>query len=207
MSNRIIVLDTETTGLDPKYDKIIEVGLVIMDGFEVVDQFQEYYNPGRSIHPNATKVHGLTEEFLSVFGTFNGKKIAELLEGAVLVIHNAQFDVRFLNKEFEVLNMPPISNAVIDTLDIAQKTFPGAPASLDALCSRFKIPNNHRHYHGALLDALLLVKVYSHLRNHGVTKIEFTENTSQNTVRLSNAIIDVSDSEEENYIKMINDLQ
>jgi DNA polymerase-3 subunit epsilon len=197
---RLVVLDTETTGLDVEHDRIIEVGAVILDGFQEIDKVQHYFNPEYPVSPGAQKVHGLSNEFLSQFETFCCKKIGALVERATLVIHNAPFDMKFLNKEFERQNLPPLKNTVIDTLKIARQKFPGAPANLDALCARFKVSNKHRNLHGALVDALLLARVYNHLRNQGVTELRFdTANKDTKVTTLSNAMVAVNPEEQAAY--------
>jgi DNA polymerase-3 subunit epsilon len=171
--NRIVVFDTETTGLDIARDRVIEIGAVVLDGFHEIDKVQYYFNPGCSVSKGAFQVHGLSDEFLSQFEPFCCNKIKDLFQDSVLVAHNASFDMKFLNKEFGLAKLPEISNTVIDTLSLARKTFPGAPANLDALCNRFKISNAHRDLHGALVDALLLARVYNSLRNHGIMQLSF----------------------------------
>jgi DNA polymerase-3 subunit epsilon len=202
LANRIVVLDTETTGLDLNRDRIVEFGAVVLDGFEEVEHFQFYFNPNCIIHPNTVKVHGLSNEFLSKFESFNGKKVQNVIQNSPLVIHNAKFDIGFLNKEFDLCGIAPIMNQVIDTLDIARQTFPGAPANLDALCNKFKITNNQRKLHGALLDAMLLTKVYSCLRGHGTTKINFASTSKRSTVLLSDVPVNVTSDENDQYYKM-----
>lgn len=165
---REIVLDTETTGLDPKTgDRVVEIG-----GVELVNHiatgrtFHVYINPERSMPKAAFDVHGLSEEFLRDKPVFAAvaRDFAEFVEGATLVIHNAAFDVGFLNAEFARLSMPAIPpERVIDTLALAKRRHPAGPNSLDALCSRYGIDNSRRTKHGALLDSELLAEVYIEL--------------------------------------------
>ncbi|WP_373088181.1 DNA polymerase III subunit epsilon [Sneathiella sp.] len=165
---REIALDTETTGFDPATgDRIVEIGCVeLMNHIPTGEVFHCYVNPERDMPDSAFKVHGLSTEFL-----LGHKVIAEEIEGflafigeAQLVIHNAQFDMKFLNAELVRLKRPPLRMArTIDTVSMARRKFPGAQASLDALCRRFAIDNSARTKHGALLDAELLAEVYLEL--------------------------------------------
>jgi DNA polymerase-3 subunit epsilon len=165
---REIVLDTETTGLDPASGhRIVEVAcLELINHIPSGRSFQRYLNPDRDMPDDAHAVHGLTAAFLADKPRF-GDVAAELLafiDGAPLVIHNAEFDMRFLNAELARLEQPLLAgHQAVDTLQIARRKFPGAPASLDALCKRFNIDNSARELHGALLDAELLAEVYLEL--------------------------------------------
>jgi DNA polymerase-3 subunit epsilon len=165
---RQIILDTETTGLDPKEGhKIIEIGCVEMVNRRLTGRnFHYYLQPDRDIDAEAIQVHGITNEFLADKPRF--KEIAAdlmaYLQNAELIIHNAAFDMGFLDHELGLLKAgyQPISQycAVIDTLTMARQLFPGQRASLDALCKRYEINNAHRTLHGALLDAEILADVY-----------------------------------------------
>lgn len=165
---REIVLDTETTGLDPaEGHRIVELGAVeLFNHVPTGRSFHRYVNPGRPMPPEAFAVHGLGDEFLRdkpPFAAVAGEFLAFLGE-ARLVIHNAAFDIRFLNAEFALLDLPPLPpERVVDTLALARQRFPGAPASLDALCRRFGVDNSGREKHGALLDSELLAEVYLEL--------------------------------------------
>jgi DNA polymerase-3 subunit epsilon len=163
---REIVLDTETTGLDPATGhRIVEIGAVEMVNMVPANRFQKYINPERDMPDEARAVHGLTEEFLSNQPVF-AEIVSELLDfigDAPLVIHNAAFDLGFLNAELARLGFPALTNKFVDTVSIARRKYPGAPASLDALCKRFEIDNSSRSFHGALLDAQLLAEVYIEL--------------------------------------------
>lgn len=165
---REIVLDTETTGLDPGAGhRLVEIAAIeLINHLPTGRKFQRYLKPDCEMSPEAQAVHGLTLQFLADKPVF-AEIVAELLEflaDAKLVIHNAEFDLKFLNAELKNLGFPavPMSRA-IDTVQMARRKFPGAPASLDALCQRFSIDNTHRTLHGALLDAELLSEVYLEL--------------------------------------------
>ena len=173
---REIVLDTETTGMDPaEGDRIIEIGCVeLMNHVPTGKTYHVYINPERDVPAEAVAVHGLTEEFLKdkpVFGEIIGD-FHDFMGDATLVIHNAEFDLKFINAELSPFGFPAIEwKRVVDTLQVARKKFPGSPANLDALCRRFEIDNSERDLHGALLDAQLLAEVYLELlggRQHGL---------------------------------------
>ena len=162
-----IVLDTETTGLDWKNgDRIIEIGCVELLARRLTDnRFHRYLNPERSIDAGAVEVHGITEEMLRDAPRFADivDEFLDYVRGAELIIHNAAFDLGFLNAELSRLGRDPIEtvvSGVIDTLKLAKTIAPGKKASLDALCERYGIDNRHRTLHGALLDAELLAEVY-----------------------------------------------
>lgn len=166
---REIVLDTETTGLDPDSGhRIVELGcLELMHHLPTGQNFGRYLNPERDMPDEARAVHGLTTEFLSTQPRF-GEIVQDFLDfigDSPLVIHNAQFDLKFLNAELTRLNLEPFEPArAIDTVALARRRFPGAQANLDALCRRFEIDNSARSLHGALLDCELLAEVYLELR-------------------------------------------
>ena len=165
---REIILDTETTGLDPKTGhRLVEIGAVeLINHTPTGVNYQTYINPERDVDPGAQEIHGLTNEFLKQhpkFGEISAEFI-DFLSDSTLVIHNAPFDLAFINIELNRLGEPSISSErVIDTLVLARKKFPGAQANLDALCRRFAIENRHRELHGALVDAALLADVYIEL--------------------------------------------
>ena len=165
--SRLIVLDTETTGLSAETgDRVIELGCVELLNRKLTgNNLHLYFNPERDSHPDALRVHGLTTEFLSDKPKFAEKvqEILAYLQGAELIIHNAPFDVGFLNKELSLLGLKPLTNyvdKVTDSLVMAKEMFPGKRNSLDALCSRLEVDNSGRELHGALLDAELLADVY-----------------------------------------------
>lgn len=165
---REIVLDTETTGLSPKDGhRVVEIGCVeLVNHVTTGNTFHQYLNPERSMPEEALAIHGLSDEFLAVQPVMADKAedFLAFIGDATLVIHNAEFDVRFLNAEFERLGHPAIPlERTVDTVRLAREKFPGAPASLDALCRRFEIDNSSRSLHGALLDAQLLAEVYLEL--------------------------------------------
>lgn len=161
---RKIVLDTETTGLDPKQGhRIIELAAIELEGRKIsTRRFHRYLNPEREIEEAAIAVHGLTYERLQNEPKFADIAISfmDFIDGAELIIHNAPFDMGFLNHELELLGLPPLQNEVTDTLKVARDMHPGKKNSLDALCSRYEIDNAHRTLHGALLDTELLAEVY-----------------------------------------------
>jgi DNA polymerase-3 subunit epsilon len=165
---RRIALDTETTGLSPKDGhRVVEIGCVELDGnIPTGNEWHSYVNPDRAMPEAAFAVHGLSEEFLKKKPRF--KDIAEdflrFIKGGELVIHNAKFDIGFLNSELKMASMPLIEiQKTIDTVHLAREKIPGAAASLDALCKRFEIDLSLREKHGALLDAKLLAEVYLQL--------------------------------------------
>ncbi|WP_296945780.1 DNA polymerase III subunit epsilon [uncultured Massilia sp.] len=164
---RQIVLDTETTGLNPRTgDRIVEVGCVeILDRKITGNHFHAYINPERDSDEAALAVHGLTTEFLSDKPKFHqiADELRDFVQGAEIIIHNAPFDLGFLNHEFQRIGLPPFvehCSNVIDTLVQAKELHPGKRNSLDALCDRYGISNAHRKLHGALLDSELLADVY-----------------------------------------------
>jgi len=165
---REIVFDTETTGLDARVERVIEIGGVeLVNRFPTGRTFHVYINPeGRQIHPDAQAVHGISMTDLADKPVFSGvaREFAEFIGGATLVAHNAGFDIAFINAEFARLGLPSVDpGLVVDTLAIARRKHPMGPNSLDALCRRYGIDNSHRTRHGALLDAGLLAEVYIEL--------------------------------------------
>jgi DNA polymerase-3 subunit epsilon len=165
--SRQIFLDTETTGLSPESgDRIIEIGCVEMENRRLTGRHLHFYiNPERPSHEDAVKIHGLTDEFLAdkpVFAAL-ADEIIDYCRGAEIIIHNASFDVGFLNAELKRLNKGVFKDyvgGVIDSLVMAREMFPGKSNSLDALCKRLEVDNTHRTLHGALMDAELLAEVY-----------------------------------------------
>lgn len=162
---REIIFDTETTGLDNKTDRVIEIGgIELVNHFPSGRTFHVYINPGdRKVHPDALAVHGITDEFLKDKPPFADivEDLVAFFDGAKWIAHNATFDMGFINAEFERLSLPPVSaDQVIDTLSMARRKHPMGPNSLDALCRRYGIDNSHRTKHGALLDSELLAEVY-----------------------------------------------
>jgi DNA polymerase III subunit epsilon len=168
MALRELIFDTETTGLDP-YDghRLLEIGVVeLVDRVPSGRTFQAYLNPERDIPPEASRVHGITAAKVQDaprFGTI-AKKLLDFLGDGVLVAHNAEFDLRFLNWELKLADLAPWpQERVIDTVAMVRKLFPGAKASLDAVATRFNIDLSARKFHGALLDAQILTQVYIEL--------------------------------------------
>lgn len=165
---REIVLDTETTGFKPEEGhRLVEIGcLELVNLIPTGNSFHEYLNPDRDVPADATRVHGLTNEFLADKPKFDEIADAFLafIGDARLVIHNATFDMSFINAElFNSGRKPLPKDRAVDTLTMARRMFPGAPASLDALCKRFGVDNSGRKFHGALLDSELLAEVYLEL--------------------------------------------
>lgn len=165
---REIVLDTETTGINPADGhRIIEIGaLEMVNQSPTGEQYHVYINPQREIDAGAVEIHGLTSEFLADKPAFEeiADGFLEFVGPSQLVIHNAPFDMGFINAELERLGRPAIPmDRATDTLTMARRKFPGAQANLNALCRRFEIDNSHRDLHGALVDADLLASVYIEL--------------------------------------------
>jgi DNA polymerase-3 subunit epsilon len=173
---REVVLDTETTGLDPlDGHRLVEIGCVeLMNHLPTGNTLHLYINPERDVPQEVVAVHGLTTEFLADKPVFAAvyTEFLEFVEGADMVIHNAAFDLKFLNSELKGVGHKGLAGRkVVDTLMIARKKFPGSPANLDALCRRFNIDNSARTLHGALLDSEILAEVYLELlggRQHGL---------------------------------------
>lgn len=165
---REIVLDTETTGFDPEDgDRIVEIGAVeLFNHLPTGETYHQYINPERSMPKGAFEVHGLGDDFLKdkpVFANI-AEAFLDFIKDSTLVIHNASFDMKFLNAELKWVKRSPIPwEQAYDTLAIARKKYPGSPASLDALCRRFGIDNSSRTLHGALLDSEILAEVYLEL--------------------------------------------
>lgn len=164
---RQIFLDTETTGLSPENgDRIVEIGCVEMVARRLNGRNKHFYlNPERKNHEEAVRIHGLTDEFLADKPVFAAvaDELMEFLSGAEIIIHNAPFDVGFLNEELRRLGRPPLGQHVAqitDSLYMARELYPGKANSLDALCRRLEVDNTSRTFHGALLDAGLLAEVY-----------------------------------------------
>ncbi len=165
---RELVLDTETTGLShEKGDKIVEIGIVeLINHIPTKQYFHKYINPERLVSESAFKIHGLSQEFLKTKPKFSEicEEMLTFIGNDNIIIHNASFDLGFLNNELVHVQKDIISSSkVIDTLTMAREKFPGSPASLDALCRRFTIDNSHRDLHGALLDSYILAQVYLEL--------------------------------------------
>ena len=197
---RQIVLDTETTGLSAADgDRILEIGCVELVQRKLTgNNLHHYVNPERDSHEEALKVHGISSEFLADKPKFAAisDELVEYLKDAELIIHNASFDVGFLDKEFERLGLPPIkdfTSGVIDTLAMAKDAFPGKRNSLDALCDRLGVDNSNRTLHGALLDAELLADVYIAMTRGQEGLLVDVEDTSHSEFgQLSGSHVDLS---------------
>ena len=191
---RQIFLDTETTGLSPENgDRVVEIGCVELVNRKLTGNNLHFYlNPERDSHEDALKVHGISNEFLKDKPKFGeiADELLEYLQGADVLIHNAPFDVGFINKELELQKRPPIKtyvNSVADTLAMAKDMFPGKRNSLDALCDRLGVDNSGRTLHGALLDAELLADVYIYMtRGQDALLIEVED--SSDSKKLADAI-------------------
>jgi DNA polymerase-3 subunit epsilon len=183
---RQIVLDTETTGLNPRTgDRVIEIGCVELHNRMLTgNNFHRYLNPDRDSEEGALAVHGLTTEFLRDKPRFAeiAQELRDYIQGAEVIIHNAPFDLGFLNAEFKLLGLPTFTehcSSVIDTLVNAKEMHPGKRNSLDALCDRYGVSNAHRKLHGALLDAELLADVYlSMTRGQNSLSMDMEEETT-----------------------------
>lgn len=164
---REIVLDTETTGLSASSgDRIVEIGCVELNNHVPTgENYHVYLNPQRSMPEEAFRVHGLSEEFLSGKTLFRDEAegFLDFIGDSPLIIHNAPFDMGFLNAELTNIGKPKLSNEIIDTVQVARKVHPGARVSLDALCKHYGIDNSRRALHGALLDSEILAEVYLEL--------------------------------------------
>jgi DNA polymerase-3 subunit epsilon len=190
---REIVLDTETTGMDPASgDRIVEIGCVeLMNHVATGRTLHLYLNPERDVPAEAVAVHGLTYDFLKKHPTFAEvvDKFVDFIADDICVAHNADFDMKFLNAELKALGFPAIPpRRVVDTVAIARRKFPGSPASLDALCRRFNVDLSERTLHGALLDSQLLAEVYLELlggRQHGLTLEPALKNQAQLEVQVA----------------------
>ena len=213
---RRIALDIETTGLDPKVGhKVIEIGCVELDNnFPTGRIWQKYINPKRTMPQEAYEIHGLTEEFLSVKPEFKEtvEEFLKFIKGAELIIHNAVFDLKFLKYEFDLLSRNDLNEfEIIDTLKMARKLFPGMPASLDALCRRYRIDISKRIKHGALLDAELLAEVFLEMqggRQQGINLVSKkkqypTLKKSNTQYRYSKKIYSITDMEMKSHKKLM----
>ena len=175
---RELVLDTETTGLDPENgDRIVEIGIIeLSNHIKTGKQFHYYINPERESDIKAEKIHGLSRDFLSDKLKFSdiAEELVEFISDSKIIIHNAKFDVSFLNSELKRCNLNDLNNDnILDTLLLARKKYPGQSVSLDTLCRRFGIDISNRKIHGAILDAELLSLVYLELIGGKQTKLNF----------------------------------
>ena len=189
MEKRKLILDTETTGLNFSNDRIIEIGIVeLIDNVLTQNYFHEYINPEMDISLSAQKVHGISNEFLIGKPTFNNiaQKFLDFIQGDEIIIHNADFDTNFINKELQNCGFKTIQNSIIDTIKLAKKEFPGQAVNLDSLCKKLNVINTRQNFHGALLDATLLSKVY----------LKLTTGKQENLNLLNNKIINHNENKE-----------
>jgi len=183
ITHRELVLDTETTGFSPETgDKIVEIGVVeLINHIPTGNYFHKYLNPQRSMPDSAFKVHGLSYDFLKNKPLFSdiADEFKNFIKSDQIIIHNAPFDLSFLNNELFIIGKEGIPTLqVIDSLVLAREKFPGSPASLDALCRRFSIDNSNRELHGALLDSYILAEVYLELIGGRQPNLELYEKRS-----------------------------
>ena len=162
-----VVLDTETTGISVREGhRIVEIGCIELENLiPTKNKFHCYLNPERKVSEKALEVHGYTDEFLAKQKKFKdvGEEFLDFIKDAILIIHNADFDLGHLNNELAILGKKKINNEIIDTLALARDKFPGSPVSLDALCKKYRVDNSKRVQHTALIDCDLLAKVYINL--------------------------------------------
>jgi len=217
-----IVLDTETTGLDPKNGhKIVEIGAVkLRNKIPTGDKFHCYINPLRSMPIEAYNVHGISESFLSDKPTFDliADEFLDFVKGSTLVIHNAAFDVKFLNHELTVIGKGPLCSSIkiIDTLQLARSLYPGKKVSLDALCDRFKLDLSNRKLHGALKDAELLAGVYYFMSIGSMQQqcsfemqadIKAIKKMNKKQASLSNKVIKPTELELQEHLALVRKMQ
>lgn len=211
---REIVLDTETTGLDPYADhRLVEIGCIeLINHMPTGQQYHQYINPQRPMPKEAFDVHGLGDDFLKdqpVFAEIVDDFLEFIGDDSLLVIHNAAFDMKFLNAELEWLSKPKIAmNRAIDTVQMARKKFPGSPVSLDALCRRFKIDNSNRTLHGALLDSDLLALVYLELlggRQHGLLLDSNAKDKAKETANTPRMVVGPKENRLEPRLHIVSD--
>ena len=190
---REVVLDTETTGISVKEGhRIVEIGCIELENLiPTKNRFHCYLNPERKVSEKALEVHGYTDEFLSKQKKFSdvGEQFLAFIKDKRLIIHNAEFDLGHLNNELSIFGKDNINNEIVDTLILARDKFPGSPASLDALCKRYRIDNSIRTQHTALIDCDLLAKVYINLIDQKEPTLNFqnldTETDNQNSSKVS----------------------
>ena len=213
---RYIVLDTETTGLDPDDGhKIIEIGCIeILNRNITNNTFHKYINPNREIDIEASKIHGLTNSFLRDKPLFEEvySEFREYISDSPLIIHNAPFDIGFLKKEYSVVSISDdfMNNEIIDSLKLARKISPGKRNTLDALCERYSVDNSDRTLHGALLDAKLLAFVYLKMtigQNHfsDLTSEKNLNNSTKKVIDDDFKIIEPSDEDKELNLNYFNE--
>ncbi len=180
---RKLILDTETTGLNFDEDKLIEIGIVeLKEDVLTQNYFHEYINPEKDISLSAQKVHGISNKFLIDKPVFSeiAQKFLDFIKDDTLIIHNSEFDINFINKELQNSGYDKINNSIIDTIKIAKKEFPRQTVNLDSLCRKLDVNNTRQNYHGALLDATLLSKVYLKLTTGKQESFNLTDNKYTN---------------------------
>ena len=197
-----VILDTETTGLSTiEKHRIVEIGCLELDNQIATNKiFHKYINPQRSVSEDAYKVHGYSGEFLSDKKTFSeiSKDFLNFIKNKKIIIHNAPFDLSFLNYELKLINQKPINKEnVIDTLEIARSKYPGSQNSLDALCKRFNIDNSKREKHNALIDCHLLKEIYINLVDQKAPKLNLE------TGQIINPILNDKIGKKNSYRKII----
>ena len=188
-----IILDTETTGLSVKDGhRVVEIGCIELDNLTPTkNRFHCYLNPERKVSEKALKVHGYTDEFLLKHKKFKEivNDFLNFINGKRLVIHNSEFDLSHLNNELKIIGKNPLKNEVIDTLLLSREKFPGSPASLDALCKRYRIDNSKRMQHTALIDCDLLSKVYINLIDQKEPSLNFHDEVNENEKKNNKKIL------------------
>lgn len=218
--NRKLILDTETTGLDFYSDKIIEIGIIeLVDGIRTNNNFHRYINPQKTINYEAQKIHGLTNEFLKEKQLFSEicNSFLDFISEDTLIIHNSDFDINFINKELDDCGKIKLKNPIIDTISLAKREFPGQSVSLDSLCRKLNITNTRDEFHGALLDADLLCKVYLKLTTGKQQKLKLDSfkrrakkdiklNDLQDLINREKLKI-ISDKERQEHKKMVKEMK
>ena len=188
-----IILDTETTGLSVKDGhRVVEIGCIELDNLTPTkNRFHCYLNPERKVSEKALEVHGYTDEFLSKHKKFKEivNDFLNFINGKRLIIHNAEFDLSHLINELKIIVKNPLKNEVIDTLLLSREKFPGSPASLDALCKRYRIDNSKRMQHTALIDCDLLSKVYINLIDQKEPSLNFYDEVNENEKKNNKKIL------------------
>ena len=222
-NERKLILDTETTGLSFDIDKIIEIGIVeLKENVLTQNYFHEYVNPEKDINLSAQKVHGISNEFLTDKPTFSkiAEKFLDFIKDDIIIIHNAEFDINFINKELQNCGFNKINNTIIDTIKLAKKEFPGQAVNLDSLCRKLNINNTRQNYHGALLDATLLSKVYLKLTTGKQETLKlidnkfFKSNENENINQYKNnfliprdELMNLSENEKKEHENFINEMK
>ena len=180
-----VVLDTETTGISiSEGHRIVEIGCIELENLiPTKNQFHCYLNPERKVSEKALEVHGYTDDFLSSQKKFReiGDQFLEFIKNKRLIIHNAEFDIAHINNELKLFGKDKVYNEIVDTLLLARDKYPGSPASLDALCKRYRIDNSKRVQHTALIDCELLSKVYINLIDQKEPMLDFKKSNDDST--------------------------